>query len=186
MNPFEGCDADYTESNAAALNKRFSADYPDLRRIAQSRLRRDGGSVALETTALVNECYLKLRSSNQTLGEDRLAFLAYASRTMRSIIIDLVRESQAQRRGGEYDVVTLNTALIDSTPDATSETLDLFVLNSALDALAVAEPRLAQVVEMRYFGGLELTEIAELFDCSERTVRRDWDKAKLLLAAILA
>jgi RNA polymerase sigma factor (TIGR02999 family) len=175
-----------TAFNAAALNAKFSAHYPDLRRIAQSRLRRDGGSVALETTALVNECYLKLRTSNRSLGEDRLAFLAYASRTMRSIIIDLVRESQAVRRGGDVDVVTLNTAMIDSTPDAKSESLDLFVLNDALDSLAAAEPKLAQVVELRYFGGLELSEIAELFDCHERTVRRDWDKAKLLLTAILA
>jgi RNA polymerase sigma factor (TIGR02999 family) len=175
-----------TSFNATALNEKFSAHYPDLRRIAQSRLRRDGGGVALETTALVNECYLKLRSSNRPLGEDRLAFLAYASRTMRSIIIDLVRETQAQRRGGDVDVVTLNTALIDSTPDSKSETMGLFALNNALDALATAEPRLAQIVELRYFGGLELAEIAELFDCSERTVRRDWDKAKLLLTAILA
>jgi RNA polymerase sigma factor (TIGR02999 family) len=175
-----------SELNTAALNEKFSAHYPELRRIAQSRLRRDGGSVALETTALVNECYMKLRTSNRTLGEDRLAFLAYASRTMRSIIIDLVRESQAQRRGGDVDVVTLNTAMIDSTPDVKSESLDLFALSDALDSLAAAEPKLAQVVELRYFGGLELAEIAELFDCHERTVRRDWDKAKLLLAAILA
>jgi RNA polymerase sigma factor (TIGR02999 family) len=175
-----------TEFNVAALNAKFSAHYPDLRRIAQSRLRRDGGNVALETTALVNECYLKLRTSNRALSEDRLAFLAYASRTMRSVIIDLVRESQSQRRGGDMNMVTLNTALIDSTPDSRSEAIGLFALNGALDSLAAAEPRLAQVVELRYFGGLELSEIAELFECSERTVRRDWDKAKLLLAAILA
>jgi RNA polymerase sigma factor (TIGR02999 family) len=179
-------DAAPTQANTSALDAKFNTHYPELRRIAESRLRRDGGQYALETTSLVNECYLKLRSSNQSLSEDRLAFLAYASRTMRSIIIDLVRESLAQRRGGDADFVTLNTALIDATPDAKPESLDVMAVNTALEALAAAEPRLAQVVELRYFGGLAMNEIAELFDCSERTIRRDWDKAKLLLTAILA
>ncbi len=82
-------------------------------------------------------------------------------------------------------MVTLNTFLVDSTPNPQPEIIDVLALNSALDSLAAAEPRLAQVVELRYFAGLELHEIAELLDCHERTVRRDWEKAKLLLAAIL-
>jgi RNA polymerase sigma factor (TIGR02999 family) len=185
MSQLEDCAGPDAELNATALNKKFSAHYPELRRIAQSRLSRDGGGFALDTTSLVNECYLKLHASNSTIEGDRNAFLAYASRTMRSIIIDLVRETLAQRRGGEIDLVTLSTALIDATPDQHHESFDLFDVDRALDALAAAEPRLARVVELRYFGGLSLAEIGEISHVTERTVRRDWDKAKLLLAAIL-
>jgi RNA polymerase sigma factor (TIGR02999 family) len=115
-------------------------------------------------------------------SDDRRAFFAYASRVMRSVIIDAVRERQAERRGGDLDRLTLDTQLIDKLPAGEDELLEI---HAALDVLAQAEPRLAQVVEMRYFGGYTEVEIAEALDLTERTVRRDWDKARLLLGAML-
>ncbi len=114
--------------------------------------------------------------------EDRRAFFAYASKVMRSVVIDCVRERQAQRHGGDVQQVTLDTRIGDSVPANEREILGL---HEALQALEDAEPRLAQVVEMRYFGGYTEVEIAEALDITERTVRRDWDKARLLLAHAL-
>jgi RNA polymerase sigma factor (TIGR02999 family) len=115
-------------------------------------------------------------------GTERRAFFAYASQVMRSVIIDAVRESQSERRGGGVSLLTLDTALAEGLPAAED---DLLRVHEALQALAQAEPRLAQVVEMRYFGGFSEREIAAALDMAERTVRRDWDKARLLLSALL-
>ena len=101
---------------------------------------------------------------------------------MRSVIIDSVRERQAERHGGKAERLTLHTQLLDS---ADSGNEDVLRVHEALDTLAQAEPRLAQVVEMRYFGGYTEAEIAEALELTERTVRRDWDKARLLLGAML-
>jgi RNA polymerase sigma factor (TIGR02999 family) len=173
------------ESPAASVDSKFNVHYADLRRLAHLRLHRDGGGFALETTALVNECYLKLRSIESLVDAERTHFMAYASRTMRSIIVDLVREQLAQRRGGDVDVVTLNTAIADSTPDTQANKFDVLQIHDVLNQLEEIEPRLAQVVELRYFGGLNFEEMAEVMQLNERTVRRDWDKAKLLLLAML-
>jgi RNA polymerase sigma factor (TIGR02999 family) len=141
-----------------------------------------GRNVCLDTTALVHESYLKFVNSGQLREDDRRAFFAYASRVMRSVIVDSVRERQAERRGGDLTELTLNTALSESLPANEQQMLDV---HEALDALQQAEPRLAQVVEMRYFGGYTEIEIADALDLTERTVRRDWDKARMLLLAML-
>ena len=130
----------------------------------------------------MHESYLRFLGNGQLRSDDRRAFFAYASRVMRSVIIDAVRERQAQRRGGDLDHLTLNTELLDAIPAGEDELINV---HEALDTLAQAEPRLAKVVEMRYFGGYTEQEIAEALDLTERTVRRDWDKARLLLMAML-
>jgi RNA polymerase sigma factor (TIGR02999 family) len=101
---------------------------------------------------------------------------------MRSVIIDSVRERQAQCRGGDLDRLTLNTQLVDGLPSGEDE---LLRVNEAIEALAQKEPRLAKVVEMRYFGGYTDLEVAQALDLNEKTIRRDWDKARLMLLAML-
>ena len=160
----------------------FTAAYSELRKLAHSRLHDGGRNTCLDTTALVHESYLRFVNSGQLRNEDRRAFFAYASRVMRSVIIDAVRERQAQRRGGDLDRMTLNTQIVESLPSGEDEMLHV---HEALDALAQAEPRLAKVVEMRYFGGYGEQEIADALELTERTVRRDWEKARLLLGAML-
>jgi len=165
-----------------AQDELFAAAYGELRKLARSRLRDGGRNTYLDTTALVHESYMRFLSVGQLRNDDRRAFFAYASRVMRSVIIDSVRERQAERRGGDLDRLTLNTQLLDKLPAGEDELLQV---NEALEVLAQAEPRLAKVVEMRYFGGYTEVEIAEALELTERTVRRDWDKARLLLAAML-
>jgi RNA polymerase sigma factor (TIGR02999 family) len=165
-----------------AQDRLFAAAYGELRKLAHSRLRDGGRNTVLDTTALVHESYLKFVNGGQLRAEDRRAFFAYASRVMRSVIIDSVRERQAERHGGAAQQVTLSTQLL---PDAGDANAELLRVDEALGILAQAEPRLAKVVEMRYFGGYTETEIAEALDLTERTVRRDWDKARLLLSELL-
>jgi RNA polymerase sigma factor (TIGR02999 family) len=165
-----------------ARDELFHAAYGELRRLAHSRLFDGGRNTYLNTTALVHESYLRIIRGNELRAEDRRAFFAYASRVMRSVIIDAVRERQAKRHGGDLDRQTFDTQLLDSLPGGEQ---DLLHVHEALQALAEAEPRLAQVVEMRYFGGYTEAEIAQALDLTERTVRRDWDKARLLLMVML-
>jgi len=165
-----------------ARNRLFAAAYSELRKLAHSRLRDGGRNTYLDTTALVHESYLKFLSSGQLRQDDRRAFFAYASRVMRSVIIDSVRERQAERRGGDLLELTLNTEMVANLPSGEEELLNI---HEALSSLEVSEPRLAKVVEMRYFGGYSEAEIAETLELTERTVRRDWNKARLLLRAML-
>ena len=165
-----------------ARDELFSAAYSELRKLARSRLYGGGRNTFLDTTALVHESYLRFLNSGQLRLEDRRAFFAYASKVMRSVIIDAVRERQAQRRGGDLARMTLDTQVADDLPDGEAEVLHV---HEALLALEAAEPRLAKVVEMRYFGGYNEQEIAEALGLTERTVRRDWDKARLLLKTSL-
>ena len=163
----------------------WSAAYPELKKIARARLHAAGGGGpgGLNTTALVNESYLRLAGRVDQLDfRSRGHFYAYAARTMRSVIVDLVREHLAERRGGGAPHVTLDTAL-DHLALADAEPLQV---DEALRSLATVEPRLAQVVEMRYFAGMTDPEIAEVLGLTDRTVRRDWDKARALLRTMLA
>ena len=165
-----------------AREQLFAAAYSELRKLARSRLRDGGRNTFLETTALVHESYLRFIKTGQLRIEDRRAFFAYASKVMRSVIIDSVRERQAERRGGDVVEMTLDTQLAAELPSGEAEIMHV---HEALLALEQAEPRLAQVVEMRYFGGYSEAEIAETLGLTERTVRRDWDKARLLLMTAL-
>ncbi len=165
-----------------ALDQLFEALYPELRRIAHARLTRNVRDTLLDTTALVNECYVKFSQAQRLAPTDRVHFMSYAASAMRSIIVDFARAKAAERRGGAAPHLTLNTELADGLPDGEDEILKV---HEALADLAQLDERLAKVVEMRYFGGLTDAEIGEALGITDRTVRRDWDKARLLLAAAL-
>lgn len=166
----------------AALESLFSAAYDDLKRMAHQRLRRSEPVTLLDTTALVHESYLRFLHAGKIDFADRTHFIAYCARVMRSVIVDFARARQAERRGGDAEHLVLDTALVERL--AAPEN-DVLRVHEALDVLAQADERLAQVVEMRYFGGLSEAEIAQALGLSERTVRRDWERARLLLLAAL-
>lgn len=156
--------------------------YGELRRLARSRLRRSGELTLLDTTALVHESYLRMQQAADVAFADRIHYLAYAAKVMRTIVIDLVRARLAERHGGGVVHVTLNTAIGDGQAGPHT---DVLRVHEALDELAGLEPRLAQVVEMRYFGGLTEAEIAQALAVTVRTVQRDWQKARLFLSMAL-
>jgi RNA polymerase sigma factor (TIGR02999 family) len=160
----------------------FSAAYRELHRLAQSRLRDGGRDAVLDTTCLVHEAYLRFVSAGELRAEDRRAFFAYASQVMRSVIVNSVRERNAQKRGGDLQPLTLSTQL---AVDVSDDQETILKVHEALQTLERADPRLAQVAQMRYFSGYSEQEIAEALDVTERTVRRDWEKARLILAELL-
>jgi RNA polymerase sigma factor (TIGR02999 family) len=173
---------------AAAAGDRMAADqafamlYADLQRLAHSRMRRSGDMTLLDTTALVHESYLRFQSAGELEFSDRQHFLAYAARVMHTVVVDLVRARQADRRGGGAEHVTLNTTISDS---ATRHDDEILRVHDAMSDLASTDQRLANVVEMRYFGGLSEQEIAQTLGVTERTVQRDWQKARLFLSTVL-
>ena len=170
------------ERDNSALDRAFSAFYPELKKIAHARLRGSGLQGTMETTALVHDSYLKLASGAAVAIEDRLQFFAYSSRVLRSIVVDLVREQRALRRGGDRDIVTLDTA----AGEGLVETTDVEAVNDALDDLGRLDPGLARLVEMRFFGGMTEDEIADALKVSRRTVTREWQKARALLLTLIA
>ena len=158
-----------------------AAAYEDLRRLAKARLRSSGPITLLDTSGLVSDTYKRLALQHGLQIASRAQFLGYCARVMRSVVVDLVRERNAVRHGGEAQQITLNTALGESLP-AEDEPLHI---DDALTELAKVEPRLSQVVEMRYFGGYSEEEIGQALGLTARTVQRDWQKARLLLRAML-
>jgi RNA polymerase sigma factor (TIGR02999 family) len=160
----------------------FEVAYSELHRLAQSRLRRGGRNVVLDTTSLVHESYLRFLKVGELQIEDRRSFFAYASQVMRSVIVNSVRDRMAEKRGGGWMPVTLSTQIASSMPEGDETVLKV---HEALSLLEQAQPRLARVAEMRYFGGYGEQEIAETLGVTERTVRRDWEKARGILAAAL-
>jgi RNA polymerase sigma factor (TIGR02999 family) len=168
--------------DAGARDTLFAAAYDELRRLARARLRDGGRNTVLETTSLVHECYLRFVGAGDLRAEDRRAFFAYASQVMRSVILNSLRERQAERRGGDVPQLTLSTE-IEANLASDGETL--LKVHEALEVLEQADSRLAQVAQMRYFGGYSEREIAETLDVTERTVRSDWAKARLILKEAL-
>jgi len=168
--------------DARARDSLFAAAYAELHRLAQARLRDARRDAFLDTTSLVHEAYLRFVQARELRAEDRRAFFAYASQVMRSVIVNSVRERLAEKRGGDWLPMTLSTGLAANEP-AGEETI--LQVNDALEALEKADPRLGQVAQMRYFGGYNDQEIAETLGVTERTVQRDWEKARLILAETL-
>lgn len=166
-------------ADSAAL---FSAAYVELKQLARSRLAHSSRMTLLDSTALVNEIWLRLSRQQHLQVETRRRFFAYAAQVMRAVIVDHLRERQAARRGGGARDLTLDTGIGEALA-AEEQSLQV---HESLNLLAQVEPRLAQVVEMRYFGGMTETEVGEALGLTERTVRRDWEKARLLLASMLA
>jgi RNA polymerase sigma factor (TIGR02999 family) len=165
-----------------ARNALFAAAYSELHRLARSRLVAGGRNTLLDTTSLVHEAYMRFLNAGELRAEDRRAFFAYTSQVMRSVIVNSARERIAQKRGGNLKPLTLSTEL--GGDDAQDEETILKV-HEALEALEQADARLAQVAQMRYFAGYSDQEIAATLDISERTVQRDWEKARLILATAL-
>ncbi len=170
------------EGDHAALDSLFKAVYPELRRIAHVRLRRGFPDPELGTTALVNECYLKLRDAQRVDASDRAHFFSYTASAMRSIVVDIARAKATERRGGQHVHVTLDD---DVAGDLAAEQ-EILRVHEALEEIGQLDKRLVQIVEMRYFAGMSDPEIADALDITDRTVRRDWQKARMLLAAALS
>lgn len=167
--------------DGSELDRAFAAYYPELKKIARARLRGSGLEGSLQTTALVHDSYLKLANGAGMRVGDRLQFFAYSSRVLRSIVVDLVREQRALRRGGDAEIVTLDTAAGEGLPASA----DIETVNDALEDLAKLDPPLARLVEMRFFGGMSEDEIAEALGVSARTVSREWKKARALLLTLI-
>jgi RNA polymerase sigma-70 factor, ECF subfamily len=160
--------------DSAALDRLMPLLYEDLRRVAHRQLDREGGGHTLQTTALIHEAYLKLAAGGSVGATSRAHFLALAARAMRQVLVDYARRRKAAKRGGGVISVTLGDQAQPS--DASAE--DLLALDEALEQL---DPRQRQVIECRFFGGMEEKDIAAALGVSERTVRRDWVKARAWL-----
>jgi RNA polymerase sigma factor (TIGR02999 family) len=154
----------------------FSALYDDLHRLAQSHVRRSAAPITLGATTLLHEAYLSMAGRDAAAFPDRQRFFGYASRAMRGLVINYVRDRRAQKRGGELTFTTLDdgAVAVESAPN-------LEALGEALDQLATLEPGLAELVDLKFFCGFSFAEIAAMRGVSERTVQRDWAKARLLL-----
>jgi RNA polymerase sigma factor (TIGR02999 family) len=164
-------------TNTAAVNALFEITYEDLKQLAHDRLRRSAPLTALDTTSLVHESYLRFHKAARLDLADRTHFIVYAAKVMRSVVIDMARRRSAERRGGDEVLLTLNTEVRDMV----ASEADLLHLDDALEALARVDAQLVQIVEMRYFAGLSVDQIAEHTGLSPRTVFRQWEKARLVL-----
>jgi RNA polymerase sigma factor (TIGR02999 family) len=165
--------------DGAAADRLFVVLYDELHRLAERQLRRSGPELTLSATTLLHEAYLNIAGRDGVDFPDRARFLAYAARAMRGLVIDYARRRQAKKRGGEFHITSSG---IEETPaDADERPASLERLSEALDTLAEVDSRLAQLVDLHFFGGFSLGEIAAMRDVSERTIQRDWRKARLLL-----
>lgn len=160
---------------AEAKERLFARLYNELHQLAERQLRRNGG-VPVSPTTLLHETYLSLAAVDAEFP-DRGRFMGYAARVMRGLIIDFSRQRGALKRGAGFHITRINTQFAEAIPDEH----ELPRLSDALDELAVHDARLAEVVDLKYFCGFSLTEIAAMRGMSERTVKRDWDKARLFL-----
>jgi RNA polymerase sigma factor (TIGR02999 family) len=164
----------------------FNDLYPELKRVARSRLRTVGGRTLLDTTMLVHDAYARLAQSSRAQFASDGQFLAYCGQVMRSVIIDLARERLAARRGGGERDLELNTEIMQSALAASDDSFDVLRIHDALAQLKELDARLERIVEMRYFAGLSEPEIAQALGLSVRTVSRDWERARALLRAMLS
>jgi RNA polymerase sigma factor (TIGR02999 family) len=163
--------------DAAATAELFATLYRELHRVAKRQLNAHAAGSTLSATTLLHEAYLDI-SRRDAAFPDRARFFAYAARAMRGLIIDYVRERRALKRGGEFHLTQLDTGVAES---AAQQTDDLPRLGDALDELARADAPLAELVELKFFCGFTFAEIAAMRGVSERTVQRDWAKARLYL-----
>jgi len=164
-----------------ALDRVLATLYQELHSMARRQLAGQHGHT-LDATALVHEAYLKLIGRQTAQFDDRAHFFAYAASAMRSVVVDYARQRMAQKRGGDLHRVTELPEEVEGALRLDEETLGL---DTALTRLAAVDQRLAHVVELRYFAGLSEVEIASLLKRSERSIRRDWQKARLFLLASL-
>jgi len=167
-----------------ARDQLFVLLYDALRQMAQRELRR-GSGLSLTPTTLLHETYLNISQRESVAFSDRGQFMSYAARAMRGLIVDYLRSRHAQKRGGEFKITSLPTELPHVSEELDGQSLRVEDLNDALGSLEKIDARLAQCVDLKYFCGFSFNEIARLREVSERTVQRDWDKARLLLRRII-
>lgn len=167
--------------DVSAKDALFTALYGELHRLAESHLRRSAGDLTLGATTLLHEAYVDIAGREALSFPDRNHFFGYASRAMRAIVIDYVRTRRAQKRGGNLTFTTLD----EQRDGALSEVRHLETVSAAVDELGDLEPALAQLVDLKFFCGFTFAEIAGLRGVTERTVQRDWAKARVLLRRLI-
>lgn len=161
----------------AARERFFASVYAQLDQLARRKIGRPDRFTMLDAPGLVHEVYLRIAQQSDLPGSDRRSFFAYASRVMRSVVIDYVRSRSAERHGGDCDLMTLDTGIAGQS----FQEPDLLALGDALEALQRIDERAHWIVEMRYFAGMEIEEIAQFLEISPATVKRDWQKARAFL-----
>lgn len=162
------------DSAATAL---FAALYEELHRLARRELARQGSPASLSATTLLHQAYIDMAGREGPSFPDRPRFMSYAARVMRGLIIDHARRRQAQKRGGQFEITSLTSDAGPVHVDAD----ELEEINTALNELTEAEPALAEIVDLKFFGGFSFAEIAAMRTVSERTVQRQWEKARVFL-----
>jgi RNA polymerase sigma factor (TIGR02999 family) len=166
----------WSDGDAEAFPQLVALAYDDLRAIAHRRLMTGGGSQTMATTELVHEVYLRLAGREGGTWRTRSHFYAFASRAMRHILVDHARRASTEKRGGERVKIPLEESLASADDHA-----DVLGIDEAVEQLAGRHPRMAQVVELRFFGGLTIPEVAEVLGASVRTVEREWTRARAYL-----
>ena len=170
--------------DTSAGEELFTLLYDELHRLARRQLGR--GALTISPTTLLHETYLNLSGRPNETFPDRARFLAYASRTMRSLLVDYVRRRDAQKRGGAFEITSLPSEIPAAGAAAgAAAAAEIEGIGEALNTLGAVEPRLAQIVDLKFFCGFSFAEAAELLGVSERTVQRDWDKARIFLQRYL-
>jgi len=172
---------DWNNGDQQALDKLMPLVYDELRRLAASHLRRERRNHTLQTAALVNEAYLRLIDQTRANWQNRSQFFGVAAQMMRRILVDHARDHQTAKRGGGAPKLSLEEVIGASDEKSGEKDVDLIALDDALKDLAVFDPRQSRIVELRFFGGLELDEVAEAIGVSVSTVKREWNMAKAWL-----
>lgn len=159
-----------------AADTLFTVLYRELRRIARHELVRHGAPMSLSATTLLHQAYLEIAGREGTSFPDRNRFMGYAARVMRGLIIDHARSRSAQKRGGQFEITSFDVEIGNAPDDR-----QLTRISDALEELAAVEPSLAELVDLKFFCGLSFTEIGAMRDVSERTIQRQWEKARIYL-----
>jgi RNA polymerase sigma factor (TIGR02999 family) len=165
------------QGDASAAEPLFEALYAELHGLARRELSRRGAPMSVSATTLLHEAYLNIADAPGAVFPDRMRFMAYAARVMRHLIIDHIRNRQAAKRGGQFEITSLRTDIAESLPDLG----EITGVADALDQLAEADAALAELVDLKFFCGFSFAEIAAMRGLSERTVQRHWDKARIYL-----
>ena len=162
--------------DAKAADQLFSLLYAELHRVASRELARQGAPISISPTTLLHQAYIEMAPRGGTSFPDSPRFMSYAARVMRGLIIDHVRRRQAQKRGGQFEITSIPSEL-----QQVSEDLELARISDVLDELAQLEPALAQIVDFKFFCGFTFADIAAMRGTSERTIQRQWEKARIYL-----
>lgn len=163
--------------DSSAADQLFSSLYTELHRMARRELARRGSPASISVTTLLHEAYLDIAAREGSRFPDKPRFMGYAARVMRGLVVDHARSRNAIKRGGEFEITSLKTDVVENSSDPK----ELSLISDALDHLAKVEPELAELVDLKFFCGFTFAEIAALRNLSERTVQRNWEKARIYL-----